>query len=97
DHTISGRIAKDVFEIMLETGREPATIVAERNLRQVTDTSAIETAIENVLARNADKVTQYRGGQEKLLGWFVGQVMKAMGGKASPSLLNDLLRARLKG
>ncbi|MEO5373216.1 MAG: Asp-tRNA(Asn)/Glu-tRNA(Gln) amidotransferase subunit GatB [Alphaproteobacteria bacterium] len=97
DDTISGRLAKDVFEIMVETGKAPATIVEERGLKQVTDTGAIETAIDQVMAANADKVGQYRGGSVKLIGWFVGQVMKATGGKANPAMLNDLLKKKLDG
>ncbi|KAF0114835.1 MAG: aspartyl-tRNA(Asn)/glutamyl-tRNA (Gln) amidotransferase subunit B [Rhodospirillaceae bacterium] len=96
DGTVSGRLAKDVFELMLETGRAPAMLVAEQGLRQVTDTGAIEQAIAAVLAQHTDKMALYRGGQVKLLGWFVGQVMKATGGKANPALLNDLLKKKLE-
>ncbi|MBF0095423.1 MAG: Asp-tRNA(Asn)/Glu-tRNA(Gln) amidotransferase subunit GatB, partial [Alphaproteobacteria bacterium] len=95
DNTISGRIAKDVFELMMETGKTPGVLVEEKGLRQVTDTSAIEQAIDEVMAKNADKVAQYRGGAEKLIGWFVGQVMKATQGKANPAMLNELLKKKL--
>lgn len=95
DNTISGRIAKDVFAAMLETGKGAAAIVEERGLRQVTDTSAIEQAIDAVLAKESAKVDEYRGGKDKLFGFFVGQVMKATQGKANPALVNDLLRKKL--
>jgi aspartyl-tRNA(Asn)/glutamyl-tRNA(Gln) amidotransferase subunit B len=95
DGTISGRLAKDVFAAMLETGKSAATLVAERGLRQVTDTGAIESAIDAVLAANGDKVAEYRSGKEKLFGFFVGQVMKATQGKANPGVVNELLRGRL--
>jgi aspartyl-tRNA(Asn)/glutamyl-tRNA(Gln) amidotransferase subunit B len=95
DATINGRIAKDVFEAMVDTGEPPGVIVEKRGLRQVTDAGAIETAVEQVLAANADKVAEYRGGREKLFGFFVGQAMKAMGGKGNPALINETLRKRL--
>ncbi len=95
DETISGRIAKDVFAAMVETGKSAAAIVEERGLRQVTDTTAIEHAITEVLAVNADKVAEFRAGKEKLFGFFVGQVMKATQGKANPAMLNALLRQKL--
>jgi len=97
DNTISGRLAKDVFEIMVETGKDAAAIVEEKGLRQVTDTGAIAAAIDQVMAANADKVAEYRGGKDKLFGFFIGQVMRAMGGKANPAALNDLLKEKLKG
>ncbi len=97
DDTISGRIAKDVFDAMVETGRTAAEIVEEKGLRQITDTGAIDGAIGQVLSANPDKVADYRGGNDKLIGWFVGQVMKATGGKANPKLLNEALREKLKG
>ena len=97
DNTISGRIAKDVFEIMGETGRDPADIVVEKGLTQITDTGAIEAAIDQVIAANPDKAAEVKAGKDKLLGWFVGQVMKGTGGKANPAMLNDLLRKKLLG
>ena len=97
DGTINGRIAKDVFEAMVETGSSPSAIVDQRGLRQVTDTGAIDAAIEAVVAANPDKVAQYRGGKDKLFGFFVGQVMKATAGKGNPGLINDGLRKRLDG
>ena len=97
DDTISGRIAKDVFAEMLETGQDAAAIVDAKGLRQVTDTGAIEGEIDTVLAANQDKVAEYKGGKQKLFGFFVGQVMKATQGKANPKLVNDILRAKLDG
>jgi aspartyl-tRNA(Asn)/glutamyl-tRNA(Gln) amidotransferase subunit B len=93
--TINGRIAKDVFEIMVETGDDPAAVVEAKGLRQVTDTGAIDVVVAKVLAANADKVADYKGGREKLFGFFVGQVMKAMAGKGNPALVNEALRRQL--
>ena len=95
DGTINGRIAKDVFEAMVETGETPGAIVEARGLRQVTDTGAIDAAIEAVIAANGDKVAQYRSGKDKLFGFFVGQVMKATQGKGNPALVNEALKKRL--
>src|SRR4029079_2716106 len=95
DGTISGTIAKQVFEIMLETGETPGRIVEERGLKQTSDTSAIDEAIDKVLVENSHKVAEYRGGKPQLFGFFVGQVMKAMQGKANPQLVNERLRAKL--
>ena len=95
DGTINGRIAKDVFEAMVETGEMPGAIVEARGLRQVTDTGAIDAAIEAVIAANGDKVEQYRAGKDKLFGFFVGQVMKATAGKGNPALVNEALKKRL--
>ena len=97
DNTISGRIAKEVFEAMFETGKAPLAIVEEKGLRQVTDTGAIDASIDEILAKNADKVAEYRSGKDKLFGFFVGQVMKATGGKANPAQLNELLKKKLSG
>ncbi|MDO9461823.1 MAG: Asp-tRNA(Asn)/Glu-tRNA(Gln) amidotransferase GatCAB subunit B, partial [Alphaproteobacteria bacterium] len=94
DQTLSSRLAKDVFEIMLSTGDDPEKIVEERGLRQVTDTGAIDAAIDAVMAANPDKVAEVKSGKDKLLGWFVGQVMKSTGGKANPQMLNDALRQK---
>ncbi len=95
DNTISGKIAKTVFEKMCESGKPAKQIVEEEGLVQVTDTGAIERAIDDVLAANGDKVAEYRSGKDKLFGFFVGQVMKATGGKANPTMLNDLLKKKL--
>ena len=95
DRTINGRIAKEVFEAMVDTGESPASIVESRGLRQVTDTGAIEGAVDRVLAAHPDKLAEYRGGKDKLFGFFVGQVMKAMAGKGNPALVNETLRQRL--
>ena len=97
DGTISGRIAKEVFEIMFETGKDAAAIVEEQGLRQVSDEGAIDAAVVQVLEANADKVAEYKAGKEKLFGFFVGQVMKATGGKANPALVNQVLKRRLAG
>ena len=97
DGTISGRIAKEVFADMLETGRGASTIVDEKGLRQVTDTGAIDAAIDEMLAANADKVDEYRSGKVKLFGYFVGQTMKATRGKANPAIVNQILKAKLDG
>ncbi|MBM3503505.1 MAG: Asp-tRNA(Asn)/Glu-tRNA(Gln) amidotransferase subunit GatB [Alphaproteobacteria bacterium] len=97
DGTISGRIAKDVFVAMFETGKAPAAIVEEKGLRQVTDSGAIAAVVDQVIAQNPDKVAEYRSGKDKLFGFFVGQAMKASGGKANPQAVNQLLREKLKG
>lgn len=97
DGTISGSAAKTVFEAMLETGESAAAIVDAKGLRQVSDTGAIDSAIAQILAANAEKVEQYRGGKEALFGFFVGQTMKAMAGKANPALVNERLKAALTG
>jgi aspartyl-tRNA(Asn)/glutamyl-tRNA(Gln) amidotransferase subunit B len=95
DNTINGKIAKDVFEAMVETGDDPAVIVDAKGLRQVTDTTAIDAAVDKVIAANQDKVAEFRSGKDKLFGFFVGQVMKAMAGKANPALVNETLKRRL--
>ena len=97
DGTLSGSLAKQVFEIMLETGDDPVRIVEERGLKQTSDTGAIDAVIAEVLAANADKVAEYRGGKDKLFGFFVGQTMKAMAGKANPGVVNERLKAALDG
>ncbi|NQV81316.1 MAG: Asp-tRNA(Asn)/Glu-tRNA(Gln) amidotransferase subunit GatB [Alphaproteobacteria bacterium] len=97
DNTISGRIAKDVFDEMMKTGRAPAEIVDQRGLRQVTDSGAIEAIVDAVMEGNPDKVTEYRAGKDKLFGFFVGQVMKQSQGKANPKIVNDLLQRKLSG
>ncbi|QCI93458.1 Asp-tRNA(Asn)/Glu-tRNA(Gln) amidotransferase subunit GatB [Novosphingobium sp. EMRT-2] len=95
DGTISGSIAKQVLEKMLETGDGAAAIVEREGLKQTSDTGAIEAVVDKVLADNADKVEQYRGGKEALFGFFVGQTMKAMQGKANPQMVNELLKKKL--
>ncbi|WP_420141085.1 Asp-tRNA(Asn)/Glu-tRNA(Gln) amidotransferase subunit GatB [Sphingomonas sp.] len=97
DGTLSGGMAKEVLEISLTTQDDPARIVEERGLKQTSDTGAIEAEIAKVLAANADKVADYRGGKDKLFGFFVGQTMKAMAGKANPAVVNDLLKKALDG
>lgn len=92
---ISGGQAKEIFEIVLKTGRDPAEIAEAEGLKQVSDTGAIEAAIDAVIAANQDKVADYRGGKDKLFGFFVGQVMKAMAGKANPGVVNQLLKDKL--
>ena len=94
-NVISGRIAKDVFEIMVETGEAPGRIVDERGLKQVTDSGAIEKAVDEVIAANPKQVEQVRL-KPQTLGWFVGQVMKATGGKANPAAVNEILRRKLE-
>jgi aspartyl-tRNA(Asn)/glutamyl-tRNA(Gln) amidotransferase subunit B len=95
DNTLSGRLAKEVFELMVETGKAPGDIVEEKGLRQVTDTGSIEKSIAEVMAANPDKVAEYRSGKDKLFGFFVGQVMKATAGKANPAMVNDILKKQL--
>jgi len=94
DNTISGRIAKDVFAIMFETGGDPERIVEERGLKQVTDAGAIEKAIDAVIAANPDQAREVKE-KPKTFGWFVGQVMKATGGKANPAAVNEILKKKL--
>jgi aspartyl-tRNA(Asn)/glutamyl-tRNA(Gln) amidotransferase subunit B len=95
ERVISGKIAKSVFEEMYRTGKGAQEIVREKGLVQVTDTSAIEKAIDQVLAANPREVEAYRKGKDKLFGFFVGQVMKATQGKANPPLVNELLKKKL--
>ncbi|MDB5711099.1 MAG: gatB [Sphingomonas bacterium] len=95
DGTLSGTLAKQVFEVMLETGDAPGKIVEDRGLKQTSDTGAIEEVIAGVLAANPNQLEQYRGGKEALFGFFVGQTMKAMAGKANPAVVNELLKKAL--
>jgi aspartyl-tRNA(Asn)/glutamyl-tRNA(Gln) amidotransferase subunit B len=95
DGTISGTIAKQVFEIMLGSGEGAAAIVESHGLKQTSDTGAIDGEIDKILAANADKVEQYKAGKQALFGFFVGQTMKAMQGKANPQVVNERLRAKL--
>ncbi|MSO89927.1 MAG: Asp-tRNA(Asn)/Glu-tRNA(Gln) amidotransferase subunit GatB [Rhodospirillaceae bacterium] len=97
DDTVSGRTAKDVFAEMFETGKDAAAIVEAKGLRQVTDSGAIEAAVDRVIAEQPEKVAEFRAGKDKLFGYFVGQVMKATGGKANPGTLNELLKKKLSG
>jgi aspartyl-tRNA(Asn)/glutamyl-tRNA(Gln) amidotransferase subunit B len=95
DGTISSRLAKDVFAEMVASGANPGAIVEAKGLRQVTDSGAIEAAIDTVLAAQADKVAEFRAGRDKLYGFFVGQVMRATQGTANPALVNELLKKKL--
>ena len=97
DGTISGKIAKDVFEIMWGTSDDPEKIVEDKGLKQITDTGAIEAAVDEIIAANPGQADEVRGGNDKAIGWFVGQVMKATQGKANPQQVNQLLRDKLKG
>ena len=97
DGTISGKIAKEVFEAMWAEGRDADAIIEAKGLKQITDTSAIEKAIDAVIAKNPAQLADYRSGKDKLFGFFVGQVMKATGGKANPAQLNELLKQKLSG
>ena len=96
DGTISGKIAKDVLEMMFESGQDAGVIVEEKGLKQVSDTGALEGEIDKVIAANGDKVAEFQGGKVKVLGWFVGQIMQATKGKANPQMVNQLLREKLK-
>jgi aspartyl-tRNA(Asn)/glutamyl-tRNA(Gln) amidotransferase subunit B len=97
DQTISGKLAKEVFEAMWSGGAEADAVIAERGLRQITDSAAIERVIDEVIGKNPGQLAEYRAGKDKLFGFFVGQVMKATGGKANPAQLNELLRRKLSG
>ena len=97
DQTISGKLAKEVFEAMWSGGADADAVIAERGLKQITDSAAIERAIDEVFSRNPGQLAEYRAGKDKLFGFFVGQVMKATGGKANPAQLNELLRRKLGG
>ncbi len=97
DATISGKIAKEIFEAMWESGASADAVIEQKGLRQITDTGAIEAAIDEVMAKNPGQLADYRSGKDKLFGFFVGQVMKATGGKANPAQLNELLKAKLAG
>ncbi|MDO4184311.1 MAG: Asp-tRNA(Asn)/Glu-tRNA(Gln) amidotransferase subunit GatB [Rhodospirillales bacterium] len=94
-NVISGKVAKDVFEIMSETGDNPEKIVEEKGLKQVTDTAAIEAIVDAVIANNPENVAAYRNGKVNLRGWFVGQVLKESKGKANPQIVNELLNKKL--
>jgi aspartyl-tRNA(Asn)/glutamyl-tRNA(Gln) amidotransferase subunit B len=92
--TISGKIAKDLFEIVWQEGGDPRALVEARGMKQVTDLGAIEKVVDDIIAANPDKVAQARA-KPQLMGWFVGQVMKSSGGKANPQAVNDLLKSKL--
>ena len=92
---ISGKIAKDVLDFMIETGKDASKIVEEKGLKQVSDTSAIEKIIDEILAQNADKVAEYKGGKDKLFGFFVGQTMAKTKGQANPQVVNEILKKKL--
>ena len=94
---ISGRIAKEVFEIMVESGENPKKIIETKGMKQQSDPKELEKIINEILTKNKDKVDQYKSGKEKLFGFFVGQVMKQSGGKANPQLTNEILKKLLKG
>ena len=96
DQTISGKIAKEVFELMWESGATADSVIEQKGLKQITDSSAIEKVIEDVMAKNPGQLADYRSGKDKLFGFFVGQVMKATGGKANPAQLNELLKKKLQ-
>ena len=96
DNTISGKIAKDVFSKMWETGKAPAQLIDELGLKQVSDTGVIEKTVDDILAANASQVEQYRAGKEQVFGFLVGQVMKALQGKANPGVANEMLKKKLK-
>ncbi|TQV80630.1 Asp-tRNA(Asn)/Glu-tRNA(Gln) amidotransferase subunit GatB [Denitrobaculum tricleocarpae] len=95
DGTISGRTAKEVFEAMWDSGKDAAAIVEEKGLKQISDTGALEGIVDQLIADNPGQVEQYQGGNAKLIGWFVGQVMKATQGKANPGMVNQLLKKKL--
>jgi aspartyl-tRNA(Asn)/glutamyl-tRNA(Gln) amidotransferase subunit B len=97
DQTISGKLAKEVFEAMWASGESADAIIESKGLKQITDTGAIERAIEEVMAKNPGQLADYRAGKDKLFGFFVGQVMKATQGKANPAQLNELLKKKLPG
>jgi aspartyl-tRNA(Asn)/glutamyl-tRNA(Gln) amidotransferase subunit B len=97
DQTISGKIGKEVFESMWADGAEADAVIQSKGLKQITDAGAIERVIDEVMARNPGQLADYRAGKDKLFGFFVGQVMKATGGKANPAQLNELLKKKLGG
>jgi aspartyl-tRNA(Asn)/glutamyl-tRNA(Gln) amidotransferase subunit B len=93
---ISGRAAKEVFEVMKDTGGEPIKIIEKKGLKQKSDPKELEVLIDKILEDNKDKVSQYKSGKDKLFGFFVGQAMKVSGGTANPQLVNDILKKKLK-
>ena len=97
DNTLSRRIAKEVFEIMFESGGEADAIIEAQGLKQVSDSGAIEAVVDQIIADNPDKVAEYKSGKDKLMGWFVGQVMKASQGKVNPQMASEMLTKKLNG
>lgn len=97
DGTISGKIAKDVFEEMLKTSEHPKTIIERKGLVQISDTGAIEKEIDAILSRYPDEINRFRSGEGKLMGFFVGETMKGMKGKGNPKLINEILKRKLDG
>jgi aspartyl-tRNA(Asn)/glutamyl-tRNA(Gln) amidotransferase subunit B len=97
DGTISGKLAKDVFAEMVLTKKRAGDIIAEKGIKQISDQTEIEAIISQIIERSQDEVSRYRAGQEKLIGFFVGEVMKATQGKANPKLVNEVLKKKLKG
>jgi aspartyl-tRNA(Asn)/glutamyl-tRNA(Gln) amidotransferase subunit B len=97
DNTISGKIGKQVFDLMWESGKDADTIIEEQGLKQVTDSGALEAMVDEVIAANPAQAQEFKEGKDKLLGFFVGQVMKASRGKANPGMVNELLRKKLRG
>ena len=95
DNTLSSRLAKEAFEIMVDTGKDADAVVAEKGMKQITDTGPIDAAIDKIIAANPDKAAEYKSGKVQLMGWFVGQVMKATQGKANPALCSELLQKKL--
>jgi aspartyl-tRNA(Asn)/glutamyl-tRNA(Gln) amidotransferase subunit B len=95
DGTISGKIAKTIFELMMDSDKDPQKIVEEKGLKQESDPKALEALIDKVIVDNPDKVKEYKSGKEKLFGFFVGQAMKDSNGKANPQLVNDILKKKL--
>ena len=95
DNTISGKIAKEVFSLLWDSNKSVDEIIEEKGLKQITDSSAIESIVDQVLAENYDQVAQYKDGNQKVFGFFVGQVMKLSQGKANPKQVNELLRNKL--
>jgi aspartyl-tRNA(Asn)/glutamyl-tRNA(Gln) amidotransferase subunit B len=95
DDTISGKIAKDVFKAIWNGEGNADEVIEAKGLKQITDTGAIEAIVDEVIANNAPQVEQFKSGNEKILGFFVGQIMKATGGKANPKQVNELLRSKL--
>ena len=94
--TISGKIAKSVFELMLDGDKDPQKIVEEKGLKQQSDPKSIEALIDKIINDNREKAIEYKQGKEKLFGFFFGQVMKASGGKANPKLINEILKKKLQ-